>query len=140
MSRSNCPTFPSPDYRLKGFDRTWQYMHGERHEISYNALPPGRYTLEVRQIDALGDAKNEVLSYGVTILPPWYWSLWAKIVYLLVIAALLVWIMNFYIMRRRLHQERLAKKRIMRCSTCFMPKPTPPVCAVWSRCATTWST
>ena len=100
-------------YRLKGIDRTWQYMHGERHEISYNALPPGRYTLEVRQIDALGDANDEVLSYGVTILPPWYWSLWAKIVYLLVIAALLVWIMNFYIMRRRLHQERLAKKRIM---------------------------
>lgn len=100
-------------YRLKGIDRTWQYMHGERHEISYNALPPGSYTLEVRQIDALGDAKDEVLSYGVTILPPWYWSLWAKIVYLLVIAALLVWIMNFYNMRRRLHQERLAKKRIM---------------------------
>lgn len=100
-------------YRLKGIDRTWQYMHGERHEISYNALPPGSYTLEVRQIDALGDANDEVLSYGVTILPPWYWSLWAKIVYLLVIAALLVWIMNFYIMRRRLHQERLAKKRIM---------------------------
>ena len=32
-------------YRLKGIDRTWQYMHGERHEISYNALPPGSYTL-----------------------------------------------------------------------------------------------
>ena len=100
-------------YRLKGIDRTWQYLHSERHEISYNALPPGSYTLEVRQIDALGNANDEVLSYGVTILPPWYWSLWAKIVYLLVIAALLVWIMNFYIMRRRLHQERLAKKRIM---------------------------
>ena len=100
-------------YRLKGIDRTWQYLHSERHEISYNALPPGSYTLEVRQIDALGNANDEVFSYGVTILPPWYWSLWAKIVYLLVIAALLVWIMNFYIMRRRLHQERLAKKRIM---------------------------
>lgn len=100
-------------YRLKGIDRTWQYMHGERHEISYNALPPGSYTLEVRQIDALGEASDDVLSYGVTILPPWYWSLWAKIVYLLVIAALLVWIMNFYMMRRRLHEERAAKERIM---------------------------
>lgn len=100
-------------YRLKGIDRTWQYMHGERHEISYNALPPGSYTLEVRQIDALGEASDDVLSYGVTILPPWYWSLWAKIVYLLVVAALLVWIMNFYMMRRRLHEERAAKERIM---------------------------
>ena len=100
-------------YRLKGIDRTWQYMHGERHEISYNALPPGRYTLEVRQIDALGEASDDVLSYGVTILPPWYWSIWAKIVYLLVVAALLVWIMNFYMMRHRLHEERAAKERIM---------------------------
>ena len=100
-------------YRLKGIDRTWQYLHSERHEISYNALPPRSYTLEVRQIDALGNANDEVLSYGVTILPPWYWSLWAKIVYLLVIAALLVWIMNFYMMRRRLHEERAAKQRIM---------------------------
>ena len=100
-------------YRLKGIDHTWQYMHGERHEISYNALPPGSYTLEVRQIDALGEASDDVLSYGVTILPPWYWSIWAKIVYLLVVAALLVWIMNFYMMRRRLHEERAAKERIM---------------------------
>lgn len=100
-------------YRLKGIDRTWQYMHGEHHEISYNALPPGSYTLEVRQIDALGEASDDVLSYGVTILPPWYWSIWAKIVYLLVVAALLVWIMNFYMMRRRLHEERAAKERIM---------------------------
>lgn len=100
-------------YRLKGIDHTWQYMHGERHEISYNALPPGSYTLEVRQIDALGEASDDVLSYGVTILPPWYWSIWAKIVYLLVVAALLVWIMNFYMMRRRLQEERAAKERIM---------------------------
>lgn len=100
-------------YRLKGIDRTWQYLHSERHEISYNALPPGSYTLEVRLVDALGNANDEVLGYGVTILPPWYWSVWAKIVYLLAVAALLVWIMNFYMMRRRLHEERAAKERIM---------------------------
>ena len=100
-------------YRLKGIDRTWQYLHSEHHEISYNALPPGSYTLEVRLVDALGNANDEVLGYGVTILPPWYWSVWAKIVYLLAVAALLVWIMNFYMMRRRLHEERIAKERIM---------------------------
>ena len=58
-------------YRLKGVDRAWQYMHGERLDISYNALPPGSYTLEVRQVDGLGEARHKVLSYGVTILPPW---------------------------------------------------------------------
>ena len=100
-------------YRLKGVDRTWQYMHGERLDISYNALPPGSYTLEVRQVDGLGEACHEVLSYGVTILPPWYLSVWAKALYLALMLCMAVWVTKFYMMRRRLREEREAKERIM---------------------------
>lgn len=100
-------------YRLKGVDRTWQYMHGERMDISYNALPPGDYTLEVRLVDGLGEAKEEVMAFGVTILPPWYLSVWAKIVYLIILICLVVWVMKFWMMRRRLREEREAKERIM---------------------------
>ena len=100
-------------YRLKGVDRTWQYMHGERLDISYNALPPGSYTLEVRQVDGLGEACHEVLSYGVTILPPWYLSVWAKALYLVLMLCMAVWVTKFCLMRRRLREEREAKERIM---------------------------
>ena len=100
-------------YRLEGVDRTWKYMHGERLDISYNALPPGSYTLEVRQVDGLGEARREVLSYGVTILPPWYLSLWAKALYLILLLCMAAWVMKFYMMRRRLREEREAKERIM---------------------------
>lgn len=100
-------------YRLEGVDRTWKYMHGERLDISYNALPPGSYTLEVRQVDGLGEARREVLSYGVTILPPWYLSLWAKALYLILLLCMAAWVMMFYMMRRRLREEREAKERIM---------------------------
>ena len=100
-------------YRLKGVDRTWQYMHGERLDISYNALPPGSYTLEVRQVDGLGEACHEVLSYGVTILPPWYLSVWAKALYLALMLCMAVWVTKFCLMRRRLREEREAKERIM---------------------------
>ena len=100
-------------YRLKGVDRTWQYMHGERLDISYNALPPGSYTLEVRQVDGLGEACHEVLSYGVTILPPWYLSVWAKALYLALMLCMAAWVTKFYMMRRRLREEREAKERIM---------------------------
>lgn len=104
-------------YRLKGVDRTWQYIHGERLDISYNALPPGDYTLEVRLVDGQGEAKEEVMAYGVTILPPWYLSVWAKIVYLIILICLVVWVMKFWMMRRRLREEREAKERIMQEST-----------------------
>lgn len=100
-------------YRLKGVDRAWQYMHGERLDISYNALPPGSYTLEVRQVDGLGEARHKVLSYGVTILPPWYLSVWAKTLYLILLLCMAAWVTKFYMMRRRLREEREAKERIM---------------------------
>ncbi len=100
-------------YRLKGVDHKWQYMHGERLDISYNALPPGQYTLEVRQVDGLGEAEKEMLAYDLTILPPWYLSPWAKTAYLIVLICMVVWIMKFYMMRRRLREEREAKERIM---------------------------
>ena len=100
-------------YRLEGVDHTWQYLHGERKEISYSALPSGTYTLEVRVMNAQGEAKDNIFAYSVTILPPWYLSVWAKIIYLLVLIGLVVWAMKFVMMRRRLREEREAKERIM---------------------------
>lgn len=100
-------------YRLEGVDHTWQYLHGERQEISYSALPSGTYTLEVRVMNAQGEAKENIFAYSVTILPPWYLSVWAKIIYLLVLMGLVVWAMKFVMMRRRLREEREAKERIM---------------------------
>ncbi len=100
-------------YRLEGVDHTWQYLHGERQEISYSALPSGTYTLEVRVMNAQGEAKENIFAYSVTILPPWYLSVWAKIIYLLVLIGLIVWAMKFVMMRRRLREEREAKERIM---------------------------
>ncbi len=100
-------------YRLEGIDHEWQYMHGERLEISYSALPPGEYTLRVCEVDGLGKTEHEVYSLRVTILPPWYLSAWAKMFYLLVVAGLVAWTMKFVIMRRRLREEREAKERVM---------------------------
>lgn len=81
-------------YRLEGVDHTWQYLHGEPQEISYSALPSGTYTLEVRVMNALGETKDNIFSYRVVILPPWYLSIWAKLVYLLVLLALALWAMK----------------------------------------------
>ena len=104
-------------YRLEGIDRVWQYLHGERQEISYNALPPGNYMLEVRLVDGLGVAKDEVFKFGLTILPPWYLSALAKFVYFVLFVALIAWTINFYWIRRRLLEEHEAKVRIIEEST-----------------------
>lgn len=71
-------------------------------DISYNGLPYGNYHLKVHVVDGEGNIGAEVYSLDITILPPWYLSIWAKLVYLL-LAIVLAWgIMKFYLVRERL--------------------------------------
>lgn len=100
-------------YKLDGIDHKWQYMNGNTHDISYSALPPGDYQLYVCLVDGQGNTRQQVYSLGMTILPPWYLSVWAKILYWLAAIGLTVAAMKFYMMRRRLHEEHEAKERIM---------------------------
>ncbi len=100
-------------YMLDGADRTWQYMDASEMKINYNSLPPGHYTLHLR--NAGGDVANakDVYTLDVRILPPWYLSVWMKLVYLLIVLALIWWVVKFYVMQSRLREERAAKERVL---------------------------
>lgn len=100
-------------YKLDGVDRSWQYVDGERMEISYNSLPPGKYTLMVRAVGGDGQPVDHGFELAVKVLPPWYLSLWMRLVYILLAGALLWWAVNFYMMRRNLREEREARQRVM---------------------------
>ncbi len=47
------------NYKLEGLDRRWSFT-GDKREISYTNVPPGRYTLLVRWKDGSGKWKNTV--------------------------------------------------------------------------------
>ncbi len=100
-------------YRLEGVDRSWQYVDGDRMEISYNSLPPGNYKLMVRAVGGNGEPVADGLEIAVKVLPPWYLSTWMRLVYILFAGALLWWAVNFYMMRRSLREEREARQRVM---------------------------
>jgi len=70
-------------YRLKGFDDNWSNW-SNRTEKEYTNLTAGSFTFEVKVRSNLG---NESLpaSYSFKILPPWYQTIWAKIIYLLLL-------------------------------------------------------
>lgn len=101
-------------YMLDGVDRTWQYMDAAEMRIGYNSLPPGHYKLHVRVVGGDVNAAKDVYTLEVKILPPWYLSVWMKMVYCLIAAALLWWAMKFSLMRRRLRREREERERILR--------------------------
>jgi DNA-binding CsgD family transcriptional regulator len=71
---------------LKGFDKNWSEWN-VAYEKDYTNLPAGSYTLQVKARTSPSHI-SEVYNYTFTILPPWYKTWWAYILYAFAIAAL----------------------------------------------------
>jgi signal transduction histidine kinase/ligand-binding sensor domain-containing protein len=63
-------------YQLSGFDPDW-IEAGNKRSATYTNLPEGEYTFKVKAANADGIWNNEGTSINLTILPPWYRTLWA---------------------------------------------------------------
>ena len=64
---------------LKGFDETWSALD-KKTEKDYTNLPAGHYTFMVKTKDNLGN-ESPVATYDFDILPPWYQSIVAYLIY-----------------------------------------------------------
>jgi ligand-binding sensor domain-containing protein/DNA-binding CsgD family transcriptional regulator len=67
-------------YRLKGFDNEWS-EYNSRTEKEYTKLPAGNYSFEVKVRNNLLQESATAI-YRFTVLPPWYASTWAYVLYL----------------------------------------------------------
>lgn len=72
-------------YRLKGFDEQWSEW-SSRTEKEYTNLSEGTYTFEVKVRNNLGN-ESATDSFTFTVMPPWYRTLWAKMLYVLLFVA-----------------------------------------------------
>ena len=72
-------------YRLQGFDTGWHYNRSERR-ATYTNLPPGEYVFEVTCINPELYSNAPVKSLSITILPPWWKTWWAYLIYVLAAA------------------------------------------------------
>ena len=72
-------------YRLKGLDDNWS-VWSKRTEKEYTNLPPGNFTFEVQVRNNLGLASG-ISSYQFELLPPWYLTILAKIIFVLIFIA-----------------------------------------------------
>jgi ligand-binding sensor domain-containing protein/serine phosphatase RsbU (regulator of sigma subunit) len=73
-------------YRLEGFDADW-IQAGRQHAASYTNLSPGAYVLRVKAANSDGLWNEEGTSIRVVVLPPWWRTIWAYVLYGLLFAA-----------------------------------------------------
>ena len=71
-------------YRLEGYDDDWQYVNGKTHRADFQNLPSGTYKFHIKATDGYG--KWQEMPYAITIkvLPPWYASRIAYMLYILI--------------------------------------------------------
>lgn len=87
-------------YRLRDFDKGWNYVKGIR-TASYTNIDPGTYNFEVMASKDGNRWDNPVTTISITILPPFWRTVYAYIAYLLILGSAL-----FFIRRRGIRKIR----------------------------------
>ena len=76
-------TFPSEGefaYRLEGLDKDWVFVKNQQ-SATYRYLAPGTYTFKVKAANHDGIWTEQSASIKIKVLPPWYKTWWAYLVY-----------------------------------------------------------
>jgi len=82
-------------YKLEGFNGQW-IEYGSKHDLTFTNLDPKTYVLKIKGSNNEGVWNEQETSLTITISPPWYKTLWFRILSLLLIIGSLF---SFYYLR-----------------------------------------
>ena len=92
-------------YKIDGFTNQW--VTTKRNEIVITSLPTGKYRLLIEACNSEGIWNNEAKVLLINVAPPFYYSSWAIMLYILVALAIVL----FLIYRgQRRHQMKLEQQ------------------------------
>lgn len=95
---------------MEGVDPDWVYLDYNQRFISYNNLSPGDYTFTVKACNADGVWDTEGTSISVKVLPPFWKTWWAYILYATIITGLLYLARKYSLSRARLENKALLER------------------------------
>ncbi len=100
-------------YQLVGFDKNWIETDASIRTASYSNLDAGDYIFRflAANSDGVWADENQASVLTIRILPPWWASLWAKLIYLGIIGGLAYGAWSWIKMRRNLHIQRIEERK-----------------------------
>lgn len=103
-------------YMIENVDKDWSVPQKINH-ISYARLPAGEYTFMIRTVDNLGNYSS-VVTYKFEISSPWYLTIWAYMLYLILIIISMYAIWMLILKRyRNLHLQKIRLRETKRLRT-----------------------
>lgn len=102
-------------YKLEGLDRDWNYTTDMR-KVNYANLEPGDYTFYVKAANRDGKWNNTPTTLEIKILPYWWNTLVAQLLFILSAGVVLYFTARFFYNRQRLKNqlnlERIEKEKM----------------------------
>lgn len=101
-------------YMLRGIDSRW-HMLGSRNRVDFTGLGFGRYTLMISTVGPDGEPSGNVRTLQIEIVPPWWRSTIAFVIYALLIISFLAYLiyllMKIARSRNAIKIERLEREK-----------------------------
>lgn len=94
-------------YRMDGYQDEWTPFRSNE-TATFSSLPHGNHILQVRYKKNVFNSLYETAELNICILPPWYLTWWAKLLYILITAALGYCIYIFSL--RYYHKEKVLRE------------------------------
>lgn len=79
-------------YKLENYDTDWKNTNGANRSATYTNLPPGIYRFVVKAANQDGLWCSQPASIEIQVLPPWWKSLWFRILLVIIFTSMLyIW-------------------------------------------------
>lgn len=92
-------------YMLEGYEDTWHETSSGQNELHYSSLSSGHYNLRIRAFYETDREHYQERVLEVEVGYPWYATVWARLLYLILAVLALIVIYRFY--REREEQKRM---------------------------------
>lgn len=91
-------------YQLVGIDKDW-VESGTRRSATYLHLPSGKYTFKVQGSNSQGIWSDKTAELQITVLPPWWRTWWAYLIYIAAILFAIRLYLKFKVNKARLKAQ-----------------------------------
>ena len=95
-------------YKLENFSEVW--MDTRSNEAQFTNIPPGNYVLKVKYNDGINNNENLIKKIHVIILPPWYQSITAQIIYVLLAIGISIGIFRYVFWKYERRKASISRK------------------------------
>lgn len=102
-------------YKLEGFDTEWKPTDNKRNYAIYTNLSDGKYTFRLKATNCDGVLSSKEQTLYIQIAPPWWKTLWFRIIVLIVLIIAIGW--GFIIRIASLEKAKIRLKKLVQIKT-----------------------